>query len=168
MTISYAHSNTHTHKMEWRHDPSFSSSWYQMSKWCVHNAYPWLSKLGSNMQRSSSMCIYLTGTEHAGQIYPAGAACGGKLLMCETRQFVWITSKRNQKHIQSKMKVQLTIFDECSSGQMREVLEKSHTQATKPSSLQDISIFKHSLTETAGQRPVILSIYNPFWVGANL
>lgn len=35
--------------------------------------------------------------EHAGHAYPAGAVCGGKLLICETKQFVCMISKISQK-----------------------------------------------------------------------
>lgn len=36
--------------------------------------------------------VSLTDVEHKGHTYPAGAVCGGKLLICETKQFVCITS----------------------------------------------------------------------------
>lgn len=36
--------------------------------------------------------IHHTETEQAGQSYPAGAVDGGKLLICETRQSVCMTS----------------------------------------------------------------------------
>ena len=41
----------------------------------------------------------LTDVEHAGQTYPAGAVCEGKVLICETRQLVCITSTMNKNHI---------------------------------------------------------------------
>lgn len=41
--------------------------------------------------------VILTAVEHAGHAYPAGAVCGGKLLICETKQFVCMISKTSQK-----------------------------------------------------------------------
>lgn len=41
------------------------------------------------------MKVNLTGVEHEEHTYPAGAVCGGKLLICERKQFVCITSIEN-------------------------------------------------------------------------
>lgn len=38
----------------------------------------------------------LTGVEHEGHTYPAGAVCRGKLLICEIKQFVCIISGKGK------------------------------------------------------------------------
>lgn len=38
----------------------------------------------------------LTEVEHVGHTYPAGAVCGGKPLIWETKQFVCMTSEMNE------------------------------------------------------------------------
>lgn len=48
----------------------------------------------------------LTDVEHPGQTYPAGAVCEGKVLICETRQLVCITSTMNKKYIYITYKIQ--------------------------------------------------------------
>lgn len=44
----------------------------------------------------------LTVVEHKGHTYPAGAVWGGKLLICETKQLVWITSKTRKNSFMLK------------------------------------------------------------------
>lgn len=107
-----------------------------------------------------------TGVEQAGQEYPAGAVCGGKPLICETKQFVCIISKISKRVIQYKVN-QLTQRRKLSALSMRECAS-THTQATQPSSLRISPLFDTSMTKAAFRRPVIFSIYYPFRVSSDL
>lgn len=50
----------------------------------------------------------------------------------------------------------------------RNGLARLHTQATQPSSPSISFLFKHRVTTAAFWRPIILSIYDPLWIGADL
>lgn len=68
----------------------------KITKLKPHNGY----KLKANtllltknlLARKKCLKMNLTEVGHEGHTYPAGAVCGGKLLICEIKQFVWITS----------------------------------------------------------------------------
>lgn len=110
-----------------------------------------------------------TEVEHAGHVYPAGAVCGGKLLICETKQLVWMISKISQEENiklckKTKKKIKLK------NGRKEAITksDKSHTEAAQSCCLRISPHLDCCLTKATCWRPIIFSIYHPFRVRTNL